>query len=118
MFPFSAGSVLITLVMWFCSCCSSLCYSYERKKARESKGHDHDVTLPIRVIEVCIALISLIEVGGWAFFLYCMLNVEEKLPFYVVCGAAGLNFFLNFIMTCGIMKSKENYDEYLNRYST
>lgn len=76
-----------------------------------------DILTPIRIIEVCIALISLIEVGGWIFFLYCMINVDEKLPFYVICGACGFNFFLNFIMTCGIMKSKENYDDYLNRYS-
>jgi hypothetical protein len=71
---------------------------------------------PLRMIEVCIALISLIEVCGWGFFIYMMYNVDEKLPFYVVCGACGLNFFLNFIMTCGIMKSKEHYDDHLSDY--
>jgi hypothetical protein len=30
---------------------------------------------PLRLIEICIFMISLIEVGGWGFFLYCMINV-------------------------------------------
>jgi hypothetical protein len=42
-----------------------------------------------------------------------MINIEEKLALYVICGALGFNLFLNFIMTCGIMRSKENYDMYV-----
>jgi hypothetical protein len=67
----------------------------------------------LRLIEGCIAVISLIELAGWVFFLYCMINIEEKLPFYVISGAIGFNLLLNFIMTCGIMRSKENYDVYV-----
>jgi hypothetical protein len=45
-----------------------------------------------------------------------MVDLQEKLPFYVICGALGLNLFLNFVMTCGIMRSKSNYDRYIQKY--
>ena len=72
---------------------------------------------PIRVIELSITIISVIEIIAWAFFLYCMKQLEQMLPFYVICGAIGMNFFLNFLMTCGIMKSKEITDDYISEYA-
>jgi hypothetical protein len=117
MFPFTAASVFVFLVMIITSICSKFLVKWERTKVVTEDRIENNFLNPIRLIEVCIALISLVELGGWVFFLYCMIHVEEKLPFYVICGAIGLNLFLNFIMTCGIMKSKENYDLYLQKYS-
>lgn len=115
MFPFSAASIAVSLILWIATCCSKCLMEKERQAMIERKQRVHEVPFlnPLRLVEVCIALISLIELAGWVFFLYCMINIKEKLPFYVICGALGFNIFLNFIMTCGIMKSKENYDIYV-----
>ena len=46
-----------------------------------------------------------------------MIDLEDRVPSYVIIGVLGMNLFMNFIMTCGIMKSKENYDSYMQTYS-
>ncbi len=118
MFPFSAASVFVSLVLWVASCCSKRLIVRERERllSNNNRINEEPFLNPLRLVEVCIAVISLIELGGWVFFLYCMINIEEKLPFYVILGAIGFNFLLNFIMACGILKSKENYDRYVQRY--
>jgi len=117
MFPLSGASILTLLITWLISVYSGKLISWEIKKCREAKLEEHRFMTPLRFMEVTISVISLLEVLAWGFFLYMMYNVNQKLPFNVVCGAIGLNFFLNFVMTCGIMRSKETYDTYLNEYS-
>ena len=77
MFPFSAASILTTLIMALAACCSKKLVEWEVNKIREKKKEEHRFLSPIRIIEVSIAIISFIELLGWGFFLYCMYSLQQ-----------------------------------------